>query len=189
MKPRVARIAYWILCVSLLAGCSGQSESSTTREQGRQEEVRSNGARVMPFSLDKTIHIFTKTADGGEQSVIIRNPSDSSELGLIRNHLREIADEFADGNFNDPSAIHGLEMPGLKTLQGKPEGFTIKFVNLSEGAKLIYRSTDPIIIKALHNWFDAQVIDHGRDALSDESHFSEMNPDLLCAHHTEICLK
>jgi hypothetical protein len=39
----------------------------------RQAEVTQKGAKVMPFSLEKTQHQFTKTETGGIQRVIVRD--------------------------------------------------------------------------------------------------------------------
>lgn len=187
MNSRLALAAFSILAASLLTGCSGTTESTPTADQSRQDQVRTNGTAVMPFDLGKTTHTFTNVADGGDQTVTVRDLADSSQLELIREHLREIADEFSAGNFTDPAAIHGADMPGLATLQSNPGSFTITYIEQSNGAKLEYRSTDQVIVAALHDWFDAQLTDHGSDATPGSPHLSEMTAELMCAHHPETC--
>ena len=185
-RPILAFIA--ALVASLLTGCAGQGEGTTTTattDQTRQAEVRTNGAAVMPFDLDKTKHTFTNTADGGDQTVTVRDPRDPEQLDLLREHLREIAEEFSAGNFAAPAAIHGSAMPGLETLQARPDSYTITYIEQPDGAKLEYRSTDAEIIAALHDWFDAQLTDHGADATSGS--MSGMPQELVCAHHPETC--
>ena len=43
----------------------------------RQAEVAKLGADVMPFSLQATIHIFIKTAQGGTQRVVAKRATDA----------------------------------------------------------------------------------------------------------------
>jgi hypothetical protein len=38
------------------------------------------------------------------------------------------------------------------------------------GAKLTYRTSDAKLVAALHRWFDAQLSDHGTDAMAGHSH-------------------
>ena len=185
-RPVFSIIAFSLTLYSLV-GCSVLGESQQNDDRARQSEVRVNGAAVMPFDLDKTAHTFIKTTDGGDQSVTVRDPAEAGQLDLVRGHLRDIADEFSAGNFTDPTTIHGADMPGLATLQARPDSFTIVFTELSDGAKLEYRSVDPTIVAALHDWFDAQLADHGSDATSDAMHSSGMTAELMCAHHPETC--
>ena len=75
--------------------------------EARQKEVAQRGAQVMPFSLEHTLHIFTKTKTGGMQQVIAKDKSDTDQIQLIRLHLSTIAGEFAHGDFSAPEKIHG----------------------------------------------------------------------------------
>ena len=77
---------------------------------------------VMPFRLDATTHVFTKTATGGVQRVVSKNPTDRVQTGLVRQHLHEIQSQFLSGNFAGPSHIHGADMPGLATLNAAKPG-------------------------------------------------------------------
>jgi putative aminopeptidase FrvX len=42
--------------------------------QTRREEVATRGAKVMPFNLEQTMHIFQKLDDGGLQKVVVKDP-------------------------------------------------------------------------------------------------------------------
>ena len=53
-------------------------------------EVAPRGAEVMPFRFAATTQIFTKTASGGTQRVVAKNLMDATQVGLIRQHLRDI---------------------------------------------------------------------------------------------------
>lgn len=140
----------------VLAGGSGAGD--------RQAEVAARGATVMPFDLDRTTHVFTPLAGGGVQEVHADPPVDGEQVRLIREHLLEERDRFAAGDFDDPAAIHGDDMPGLAVLRARYAQVDVRYVELPDGARLVYETDEPAVIAALHDWFDAQVADHGAHA-------------------------
>jgi hypothetical protein len=133
-------------------------------ELDRQEIVAERGREVMPFDLDATMHRFRPTEDGGVQEVVAKDPSDRDQVRLVRDHLREEAERFAVGDFDDPAAIHGHDMPGLRELRAAAGRISIEYSDLPDGARIAYVTDDPSLIEALHRWFRAQVHDHGDHA-------------------------
>jgi hypothetical protein len=62
-------------------------------------------------------------------------------------------------------------MPGLAGLKAAPKGkLRIAFREVPSGAELTYRTSDPALVQALHQWFDAQLSDHGADAMAGHDH-------------------
>ncbi len=114
---------------------------------GRQEQVAERGATVMPFDLEATTHIFEKSEQGGLQQVIAKD-----------------AQRFQQGDFHDPAQIHNMDMPGLHELMMGAKQINIAYSELPNGAQITYTTTAPALITALHDWFDAQVADHGQHA-------------------------
>jgi hypothetical protein len=149
----------------------GAAVESFAADAERQAEVAQRGAEVMPFSLKATTHIFTKSDDGGSQQVIAKNLSDSRQIRLIRKHLREIQTQFQRGDFSGPARTHGADMPGLAQLRAaKPGQISITYRDIRGGGELTYRSNDPNLVSSLHAWFDAQLSDHGADAMDGHMH-------------------
>jgi hypothetical protein len=137
----------------------------------RQAEVAKLGADVMPFSLKATTHIFTKAADGGAQRVVSKDAADAQQVILVREHLRDIRSQFLKGDYSGPGHIHGADMPGLAELQAaKPGQVSIDYKDVTAGAELTYRTADSKLVAALHQWFDAQLSDHGADAMAGHMH-------------------
>ena len=137
----------------------------------RQADVAERGKDVMPFSLEATSHIFTKTTDGGTQRVVAKNDADAGQIRFVRQHLRDIQNQFKKGDFSGPAHIHGNEMPGLAELKSAKSGqIAIKYRDVKAGAELTYRTRDTTLIAALHTWFDAQLADHGSDAMEGHQH-------------------
>ena len=141
-----------------------QMHPSTDSE--RLAEVAARGAEVMPFELERTTHLFEKTAVGGLQQVF-SNDNDPEQISLIQAHLQEEAQRFQQGDFDDPAQIHGDEMPGLATLRNSYEQVTVTFSTLSDGAQIVYTTDQADVLAALHAWFDAQLSDHGSHATSE----------------------
>lgn len=137
----------------------------------RHADVANRSKDVMPFSLKATTHVFTKTEDGGVQRVVARKNADAAQTKLVRRHLQEIREQFLKGDFSGPSHIHGKNMPGLEELRSAKRGqLGIEYRVVDGGAELSYRTSDPITVAALHKWFDAQLSDHGADAVEGHRH-------------------
>lgn len=130
----------------------------------RRSEIAARGAEVMPFDLDATTHGFSAENDGGVQTVVADDPRNAAEIGAIRLHLREEAAAFTAGDLSDPASIHGDDMPGLTTLEAGADRLAIRYLDRSDGAEIRFTTTDPTLVAALHDWFDAQVSDHGDHA-------------------------
>lgn len=159
MKPLLIALSFFT-AVPSFARLVQQADSA------RQAEVAKRGSDVMPFSLAATTHFFTKTKDGGIQRVTARNTKDSAQTKLVREHLRDIQARFLKGDFSGPSHIHGEEMPGLAKLKAAKSGqIMIAYRDVKGGAELTYQTADTKLVEGLHNWFDAQVADHGTDAI------------------------
>lgn len=142
----------------------------------RQAEVSDRGKDVMPFKLSATTHVFTKSSNGGTQQVIAKLRTDADQVHLIRQHLQDIRGQFLKGDFSGPTHIHGQEMPGLAELKAsKPGQIAIDYREVEGGAELNYQTTEPALATALHKWFDAQLSDHGKDAMAGHVHHSGMH--------------
>jgi hypothetical protein len=62
-------------------------------------------------------------------------------------------------------------MPGLAELNAAPKGkLRIDFREVPAGAELSYSTSDPALVEALHQWFDAQLSDHGTAAMAGHPH-------------------
>lgn len=162
MKIRAASLLTIALALLATAGAyavGGEPDLS------RQSEIARKGADVMPFDLEKTLHVFTKTEHGGLQQVTAKDAADRDQIGLIRRHLQDLAVRFGRGDFSGPAAIHGDAMPGLARLRAaQPGELTVIYGELADGAELRYSSRSPESVGAIHDFFDAQLSDHGGHA-------------------------
>lgn len=118
----------------------------------------------MPFDLERTTHVFDPQPAGGVQTVVADDDADSVQVRLVREHLREEARRFAAGDFEDPEAVHGAEMPGLGKLREGRGRITVRYSDVAAGGRIVYTTGDPDLVQALHDWFSAQTSDHGAHA-------------------------
>lgn len=157
-----------IIITLLLIRSSYSKDQATAR---RLDEVACRGAMIMPFSLERTKHQFTKTKDGGFQQVLAKDGADSAQIQLIQTHLSMISNQFKRGDFSGPAKIHGGDMPGLKELESaRPGTIKIRYSDLPKGAEIVFSTIQEKYIEAIHRYFDAQLHDHARHAASGHIH-------------------
>ena len=145
-------------------------------DEQRLDEVAERGSHVMPFDLEKTTHIFSKTDTGGIQQVVAQDKSDAEQIYLIRSHLSAITKEFKQGNFSNPEKIHGTTMPGLAELKAAKSGqINIVYKELPDGAEITYSTHIEKLKLAIHRWFDAQLSDHARHAVPGGHHHDSIH--------------
>lgn len=162
------RLTEIFLSAALFMAASAQAAEKATEE--RLDEVAKRGAHVMPFSLEQTTHVFSKTEKGGLQQVVAKEDSNTAQIKLIREHLSKISREFMQSDFSNPAKIHGEAMPGLAELRAaQPGQIRIEYRELSSGAEINYSADDPTLVEAIHKWFDAQLSDHARHAVPGHS--------------------
>ncbi|GBR33945.1 hypothetical protein [Acetobacter peroxydans] len=137
---------------------------SASHELMAQQHLQHMGESSMPFDLVHSVHIFTPTAQGGEQDVVSTN-GDPHQIALIREHLKTEAARRAKGDYGTPARIHGASMPGLKDMAANAASIRIKYVELPAGGRIIYTTTRPALITAIHKWLNAQAHDHAEDAM------------------------
>jgi hypothetical protein len=166
--PSEHRIAL-LVAVAAVAGAVAAAAAIGGEERTRQQAVADRGAKVMPFSLDATTHVFDATATGGTQRVVADDPRDLEQIRRIREHLRTEAEAFQRGDFDDPATIHGDAMPGLAELRAGHARVTVRYRDLPDGARIDYRTSDRSLARAVGDWFAAQLSDHGTHASTEDT--------------------
>ena len=130
----------------------------------RQAAIHDAGQHVMPFDLGQTTHIFEMTDTGGVQEVVSDDPTDSTQISLIRQHLQHEASRFRAGDFTDPTSLHGNDMPGVRELAEGRDEISVEYSEAPSGGQIVFMTKDLRLLTALHRWFGAQLSDHASDA-------------------------
>ncbi len=158
---QVNYLAPFFVTIMLLMNCANLPAAT------QQERVHHMAHSVMNFDIAKTVHIFIMTESGGVQKVITRDPDAADQIPLIQQHLKHEAAKFQQGDYSDPSKLHGAGMPGLKDLQAGASLVHVSYADLPNGAEITFETTDLHLLTALHRWFGAQLSEHGADARSE----------------------
>jgi hypothetical protein len=140
------------------------SAHSGTLAETEQELVHHMSHHVMPFVMSKTIHVFKMTESGGVQKVLARDPNETDQIVLVRQHLSHEAEKFGRGDYTDPTKLHGADMPGLAELRANPSKVKVSYSELPAGAQITFETQDLSMLTAIHRWFGAQLSEHGADA-------------------------
>ena len=136
----------------------------TLAQPNRQAMIHDMGGQVMPFDLTKTTHVFKMTVTGGLQQVIAKDPADTAQIALIQQHVQHEVALFRLGDFSDPTALHGGNLPGVPELKASVAQIGIDYAALPNGAQITFTTRDLNLVTAIHQWFGAQLSDHGQDA-------------------------
>ena len=161
--PRAGTRRWCIAAVAVLViAIAGGAWYALARDHHSSSDatIAARAQRVMPFDLERTTHTFTQTPDGGVETVVVDDASDTRNLELIRSHLRAEAESFRRGDYSDPARIHGMNMPGVAELEEGAGRVTVVYAQTPGGAQITYTSTEPTLVAALHAWFDRQASDH-----------------------------
>jgi len=133
-------------------------------------EIRQRAQQVVPYTLSQALQTFTKTVHGGIQHVVAKSANDTRQVKLIQAHLLEISNAFRKGDFSVTERVHGPNMPGLVQLKmAKPDEIRFEYSALPNGAQIHYSTEYPQYVQALHEWFDAQAVEHGNDQIPEHS--------------------
>lgn len=136
----------------------------------QSKKVNQHVQQVTPYALDQTLLTFTKTPHGGVQHVVAKSANNTKQIKLIQAHLRELADQFSNGDFSVPESIHGPDMPGLAQMKkAEKDDIHYEYKALENGAQIHYGTEFPPYVRALHEWFDVQASDHGNAELPQHS--------------------
>lgn len=161
MKP------YILMLFVLFSGSALAVEKDSPKPNA---EVQQRTQHIVPYAVDQTKQMFTKTVHGGIQHVVVKSADNTEQIKLIQSYFLKMSDNFTKGDFSETERIHGANMPGLAQLK-KAHPYDIKFEYkaLPLGAQIHYSTEYPLLIVALHEWFDAQMKDHGNTPISEHS--------------------
>ena len=157
-------------CLFIISSSYAQDENnnhmSDSTSMHRQHMIHSESPMVMPFDMNKVTHYFIKDVNGGILIIKTKDMKDTTQAALVQSHLKKECTIFSNADFRDPKTLHGMNMPGLDILSGAKGKFKVEYKKLTDGAQLTFVSTQSEVINAIHQWFDAQLRDHGSDAKS-----------------------
>lgn len=122
-------------------------------------DLQARGEVTMGVDQYTSTHLFDDLPDGARIE-LQRNEDDPAGVAQIREHLQHIARAFAAGDFSDPAAVHGHEMPGTEVMAEKKELITYSYAPLPRGGEVRITTSDPDALRAIHRFTAAQRGEH-----------------------------
>jgi hypothetical protein len=138
----------------------GMTHEEHLAQLQKEAEMKQRGAGAMGFDQDATIHHFRLSEDGGSVDVEVRRAGDAALRDAVRAHLREIAVEFAAGDFGKPFATHGEVPPGVPDLVRLKGSITYVFEDLKNGGRVRIRASTTAARDAVHAFLKYQIREH-----------------------------
>ncbi|MEO8340302.1 MAG: hypothetical protein ABI604_11395 [Nitrospirota bacterium] len=151
-----------LACLTLPA-VKAQSHAAMPAGMSHEEhmaQMKSHGAMAMGFDQDATTHHFRLTEAGGAIEVNANDASDAVSIGQIKSHLKLIASEFAQGNFEKPLMTHDELPPGASTMQSLKSKITYRFEESKAGGIVRIATKNSLAKNAVHDFLRYQIKEH-----------------------------
>ena len=138
----------------------GMTHEEHLAQMKKDEELKRRGAAAMGFDQARTTHHFLLTADGGAIEVSVNDAADATNRDAIRSHLKEIAVEFAHGDFAKPFATHGEVPPGVKTMRQRLPKIAFRYEDTVGGGRVLILTADRKVKTAIQEFLRYQIREH-----------------------------
>ena len=138
----------------------GMSHEEHLKQMSQDAEMKKRGNVAMGFDQDKVSHHFHLTSTGGIIEVGVNQSADAETRTQIRDHLRTISQEFADGVFTSPIATHAEIPPGVSVMRDLKARITYAYEETSAGARVIIGTPDRTVRKSVHDFLKYQIREH-----------------------------
>ena len=174
MKTKVLAVAVGLI-VPFTFGAAQQS-SSQQGEKTKSSEcpmrvahshnsvpsaaLNERGEKGMGFSQTATTHHFLIRPEGGVIQVEVKDPTDTTDRGNIRNHLAHIAQAFRNGDFDIPMFVHDSVPPGVAELKRLREEIDYSFEETPAGGRVVIATADQAALAAIHKFLRFQIEEH-----------------------------
>jgi hypothetical protein len=139
----------------------GMSHEEHQAQMRRDAELKRRGAAAMGFDQDATTHHFRLAADGGSIEVDVKDPADDESRRQIRAHLKEIASEFASGDFTKPFVTHGEVPPGVESMRRLERRIAYRYEDTAGGGRVRITTSNAKARDAVQQFLRYQIREHG----------------------------
>lgn len=95
-------------------------------------------------------HVFEDLPDGGRIVLEGDSAADTAAITRIRQHMHDIATDFARGDFSKPFAIHQVDVPGSAIMAARRDAITYIPTDRPRGGEVRIRTTDSAAVVAVH---------------------------------------
>ena len=145
---------------STAADTNNNNKTSISPPSLSSMSMLQRGNIAMGFDQNKIRHNFIPTASGGEIVITSLNGNDTTTINQIREHIKDIQNDFSKGNFTKPVFIHAQQVPGTKLMTGKKDLIKYSVRQMNNGSALLLTTNDQQLIGAIHQFIAFQTGQH-----------------------------
>jgi predicted Zn-dependent protease len=124
------------------------------------KQMSQRGNPAMGFDQDKVSHHFHLTPTGGSIEVSVKQDGDEVNRQQIRDHLKTISREFANGVFTAPIATHAEVPPGVSVMRERKARIAYTYEETPNGGRVLIGTTDRKARKSVHSFLRYQIREH-----------------------------
>jgi len=139
----------------------GMSHEEHLKQMREQAEMKKRGGAAMGFDQDKATHHFRLTKTGGIIAVVTIEAGDEATREQIREHLKSISEEFANGRFDRPVATHAEVPAGVPVMRERKALIHYAYEESADGARVVISTKDRRAREAVHAFLKYQIREHG----------------------------
>lgn len=139
---------------------AGMSHEEHLKQMAKDAELKKRGTLAMGFDQDKTAHHFRTSATGGSIEVEVTDPADSGSRDQVRSHLKEIAADFAKGDFAKPFQTHAEVPPGVPSMERLKADIRYTYEETPYGGMVRISTSNPEALEAIHEFLAYQAREH-----------------------------
>lgn len=154
-----------LIALALSAACDARFRNRAVADSVASAErafadVQARGKVAMGVDQYTSAHVFEDLPDGGRVVLDRAAGGDTTGVGTIRAHMRDIASRFARGDFSIPGFVHAGEVPGTAVMAAKRDAISYTPADRPLGGELRIRTTDAEAVAAVHEFLAFQRQDH-----------------------------
>lgn len=139
---------------------AGLTHEEHLKQMAKEDAIKKRGTAAMGFDQDATVHHFRLAPDGGSIEVDVKNTADATNRAAIRAHLKEVALQFASGDFSKPLMTHAENPPGAARMAELRSAIEYAYEDTRDGGRVRIRSSNAEAVRAVHAFLEYQIREH-----------------------------
>ena len=137
-----------------------QNVSSQAMNSHNMTLMMQRGNIAMGFDQTKIAHEFSSTKDGGQIKITALDEKDNNTIIQIKNHTKDIQNDFREGNFTKPFYIHAQGVPGTEDMTQNKDQIQYEIQNLKNGSILFLVTSNSSLVNSINQFMTYQSTEH-----------------------------
>ena len=133
-----------------------QRSLSQPMDSHNMTHMMQRGNIAMGFDQTKIAHEFSSNKDGGQIKITALDENDNKTINQIKNHTRDIQNDFTEGNFTKPFFIHAESVPVTDAMAQNKDQIQYNIQDLKNGSILILITNNSGLTSSINQFMTYQ---------------------------------